>query len=78
MGLQGDVIISIYYISNGLNFEMGYRFLGCWDILLKNRFAKFHENLLRIDYKLSTKIIRSWSFSFNVTLGIASHLHVNL
>ena len=58
MGLKRDVIIKIYYMSNGLTFEILNIILrnsrDIW-ILLKNDFTKFHENRLIIDGEINEK-----------------------
>ena len=68
MGLQRDVIISIYYMSNGLTFEIRYIILQNFQSR-RDSFDKFHENLLELTEK-SAKNMRSWLTRFNVTLGI--------
>ena len=79
MGLWRDVVISIYYMSNGLTFEIRYiilrYFQGCWDSFEKQCLQNFMKICLELTEK-STKNMRSWLITFNVTLGIITTIVV--
>ena len=65
MGLKRNVVISIFYMSNGLTFEIR-------DIILRNfqkmAFAKFQENRFRID----GEIAKNHAILVNLTASIAT------